>query len=102
MIVSLSLLAVLVILMTVNQLLGTGYGSWKEGFNKDLFTSGLKKFGSLLLGYGALAFSAHFAGDYVPNAEYLSGILIEPIARYFSKICDSLRSLLNKPTRKEP
>jgi len=95
---SLELLAVLVVLMAVNQALGTGYGSWKDGFNKPLFWRGLKKIGLLLLGYGALAFATHFAGAYVPTAEYLSGILLEPIARYFTKICDALRNLLNEPT----
>ena len=95
---SLELLAVLLVLMTVNQLLGTGYGSWKSGFDKNLFVRGLKKIGLLLLGYGALAFATHFAGAYVPSVEYLSGILLEPIARYFTKICDSLRNLLNEST----
>lgn len=97
---SLELLAVLLVLMAVNQLLGTGYGSWKSGFDKALFVRGLKKVGLLLLGYGALAFATHFAGSYVPSVEYLSGILLEPIARYFTKICDSLRNLLNEPTEK--
>ena len=94
---SLTLLVVLVVLMAVNQAVGTGYGSWKNGFDWGLFWSGVKKILLLCLGYGALAFAAHFAGDYVPKAEYLSGILVEPIARYFTKICDSLRSLLNEP-----
>lgn len=44
---------------------------------------------------GALAFAARYAAQYVPSAEYLSGILVEPIAKYFSKICESLRGLLN-------
>ena len=92
---SIALIAVLVVLMIVNQIIGTSYGSWKEGFKKELLLSGLWKILSLAIGYGALAFAAHFAAQYVPSAEYLSGILVEPIAKYFSKICESLRRLLD-------
>lgn len=31
--------------------------------------------------------------------EYLSGILLEPIARYFIKVCDALKNLLNESTK---
>lgn len=92
---SIKLIAVLVVLMIVNQIVGTTYGSWKRGFQKDLLWKGLWKIFCLALGYGALAFAAHYASQYVPSAEYLSGILIEPIAKYFSKICESLRHLLD-------
>ena len=44
---------------------------------------------------------AYFAADYIPKAEYLSGILLEPIAKYFAKVCDSLKQLLNEPTKTE-
>lgn len=91
---SITLIVVLVVLMIVNQVIGTSYGSWKEGFKKELLLSGLWKIASLALGYGALAFAAHYASQYVPSAKYLSGILVEPIAKYFSKICESLRRLL--------
>lgn len=90
----LTLICVLLILMGVNQIIGTTYGSWKAGFKKELLYTGLLKIFYLAIGYGALAFAAHFASQYVPAAEYLSGILIEPIAKYFSKICESLRKLL--------
>lgn len=92
---SLILIIVLVVLMAVNQIIGTTYGSWKQGFSKDLLITGLLKILYLALGYGALAFAAHFASQYIPEAGYLSGILIEPIAKYFSKICESLRKLLD-------
>lgn len=92
---SLTLIAVLVVLMVVNQVVGTSYGAWKNGFKWSLLWAGLWKIGSLAIGYGALALAAHFASEYVPATEYLSGILVEPIAKYFSKICESLRKLLS-------
>lgn len=97
---SLKLLVVLLVLMAVNQLLGAGYGTWKSGFDRAYFWSGVKKVGLILLGYSALAFAVHYAGNYVPNMEYLSGILVEPIAKYFTKICESLRSLINEPAKR--
>jgi len=92
---SLQLILVLAVLMVVNQIIGTSYGSWKNGFSKKLLVAGLLKIFYLFLGYGALALAARFAAQYVPSAEYLSGILVEPIAKYFSKICQSLRQLLD-------
>ena len=98
---SLQLVLILVVLMAANQIIGTGYGSWKSGFNEDLFRRGVKKIFLLFIGYGAIALAVHFAADYVPKAEYLSGILLEPIAKYFTKVCDSLKQLLNEPTKTE-
>lgn len=92
---SVKLFIVLIVLMGANQILGTCYGSWKEGFRVELLWAGIKKIFFLALGYGALAFAARYASQYVPSAEYLSGVLVEPIAKYFSKICESLRNLLN-------
>lgn len=97
---SIKLMIVLLVLVGVNQAIGTTYGWWKEGFDKTCFLSGLYKIGILLLGYGALAFAAYYAAEYVPSAEYVSGILIEPIARYFTKICEKLRSMLAEPAKK--
>ena len=98
---SFQLVAILVVLMAANQIIGTGYGSWKSGFNSDLFFKGIKKIALLFIGYGAIALAAHFAADAIPKAEYLSGILLEPIAKYFTKVCDSLKRLLNEPTKAE-
>ena len=98
---SLQLIFILVVLMAANQIIGTGYGSWKSGFNRELFFKGVKKVFLLLVGYGAIALAAYFAADYIPKAEYLSGILLEPIAKYFAKVCDSLKQLLNEPTKTE-
>lgn len=95
---SFQLIFTLLVLMAANQLIGTGYGSWKSGFNRDLFWRGVKKVFFLLVGYGAIALTAHLAADVIPTAEYLSGILFQPIARYFTKICDTLIQLLNEPT----
>ena len=94
---SLQLICILVVLMIANQAIGTGYGSWKSGYNKELFWRGVKKIFLLFIGYGAIALAVHFAADYIPKAEYLNGILLEPIAKYFTKVCDSLKQLLNEP-----
>lgn len=98
---SLQLIFILMVLMAANQIIGTGYGSWKSGFDSDLFFKGVKKIFLLLVGYGAIALAVRFAADYIPKAEYLSGILLEPIAKYFTKVCDSLKQLLNEPTKTE-
>lgn len=98
---SLQLIFILVVLMTANQIIGTGYGSWKSGFDSDLFFKGVKKIFLLFVGYGAIALAVRFAADVIPKAEYLSGILLEPIAKYFTKVCDSLKQLLNEPTKTE-
>lgn len=96
---SIKLVIVLAVLLVVNQVIGTGYGTWKDKFDKNLFFSGVKKVALIFIGYGALAFAAHYASEYVPSVEYISGILVEPIARYFAKICESLRNLVNEPTK---
>lgn len=98
---SFQLIFILVVLMVANQAIGTGYGSWKSGFNSDLFFKGVKKIVLLFIGYGTIALAVHFAADYIPKAEYLNGILLEPIAKYFTKVCDSLKQLLNESTRTE-
>lgn len=96
---SVQLIGILVILMLANQVIGTGYGSWKVGFSKALFWKGVKKIILLAVGYGTIALTVHFAADYIPKIEYLNGILLEPIAKYFTKVCDALKQLLNEPTK---
>ncbi len=96
---SIQLIGILVILMLANQVIGTGYGSWKSGFSSALFFRGIRKILLLFVGYGAIALAARFAADYIPDMEYLSGILLEPIAKYFIKVCDALKQLLNESTK---
>lgn len=98
---SMQLIVILLVLMLANQIIGTGYGAWKAGFCRVLFFKGVKKIFLLFIGYSAIALAAHFAADYVPKIEYLSGILLEPIAKYFTKVCDSLKKLLNESTTGE-
>lgn len=93
------LVVILVMLMVTNQILGTGYGSWKSGFSSELFFRGIKKIVLIFIGYGAIALTAHYAADYIPKVEYLNGILLDPIARYFTKVCESLKSLINESTK---
>ena len=61
---SFQLILILVVLMAANQIIGTGYGSWKSGFDKGLFFKGVKKIFLLFVGYGAIAQAVHFAADY--------------------------------------
>ena len=96
---SFQLICVLVVLMAANQLIGTGYGSWKEGFSWPLFWRGVKKIFLLFVGYGAIALTVQLAADHIPKIEYLNGILLEPIAKYFTKVCGSLKQLLNESTK---
>ena len=44
---SMKLIVVLLILMGVNQVICTGYGTWKKGFQKDLLWKGIWKIGCL-------------------------------------------------------
>lgn len=97
--VSIKLFIVLIVLMLANQCLGTAYGAWKDKFHRDYFLKGLGKILRLFFCYGAVTLAAEFAGEYIPNSEYLSGILLEPIAKYYSKICRSMRDLLNDSTQ---
>ena len=94
--ISMKLIIVLCVLMVVNQIIGTSYGSLTEGFKKEKLLNGLWKMGTILAGYAAIAFSARWAGQYISGIEYLSGILLEPIAKYFLKIVDKLKNLLNE------
>lgn len=81
--------------MAVNQLMGTGYGVWKDGFDKVKFFNGLHKIVLLAVGYGTVAMAAHFAGNYIGDAEYISGLLIDPIVRYFAKLIGNLKVLVS-------
>ena len=92
------LFLVLLLLMIVNQLMGTGYGAWKEGFQREKFLAGCYKLLVLCLGYGTVAVSAYAAGAYIEAAQYISGLLIEPVCRYFAKLVGTLRSMVEEKT----
>lgn len=62
---SFKLIGVLIALMVVNQIIGTGYGTWKEGFNKQVFWKGVTKVLYLLLGYGVIALTINLAAEFV-------------------------------------
>ncbi len=93
---SIKLYAVLLGLMLANQIVGTSYGSFKEGFKKEKLGYGLWKLFTAAIGYAAIAFAAHFANEYIKGIEYLSGILLDPIARYFLDVVDKLKTLINE------
>lgn len=92
------LFLVLMLLLAVNQVMGAGYGAWTEGFQKDKFLAGLYKLLILCLGYGTLALSSHVAGAYIEEAQYISGLLIEPVCRYFAKLTGTLRNMVEEKT----
>lgn len=92
---SIKLLLVLLGLMVANQIVGTSYGSFIAGFSGEKLKYGLWKLVTAAVGYGAIALAAHFANDYINGMEYLSGILLEPIARYFLDVVDKLKKLVN-------
>ncbi len=92
---SIILFIVLCVLMVANQMIGIANGWYRDGFSIHKMVCGLQKYGIILLGYGAIAFTAFFAGRYIPQMEYISGLLLEPIARYFIKLLNRLRIVLN-------
>lgn len=93
---SIKLIGVLTVLMLVNHVVGTSYGAFKDGFDRRKFAYGTWKFLTVLGGYAAIAFAAYYANDYIKGIEYISGILLEPIARYFVNVIDKLKELVNE------
>lgn len=98
---SMQLLLVLFFLMIVNQIIGTSYGSLKNKFQFSYFLNGIWKMVTILIAYGALALTAELLGEFIPEGKYLSGVLIDPIVRYYAKIYDSLRKIFSESTPKE-
>ena len=92
---SITLILVLCVLMVANQMIGIANGWYRDGFSIHKMVCGLQKYGIILLGYGAIALTAFVAGRYIPQMEYISGILLEPIAKYFIKLLNRLRIVLN-------
>lgn len=92
---SVILFLTLCVLMVANQMIGIANGWYRDGFSIHKMICGFQKYGIILLGYGAIAFTAFFAGKYIPEMEYISGLLLEPIAKYFIKLLNRLRVVLN-------
>lgn len=92
---SIILFLVLCVLMVANQMIGIANGWYRDGFSIHKMVCGFQKYGIILLGYGAIAFTAYISGKYIPEMEYISGILLEPIAKYFVKLLNRLRVVLN-------
>ena len=95
MLMVLSLLYLLAILIVVNFVIGCLRGIWNEGFKKDKFFKGLITYALILLGFAAIDLFAYAAGQKIQGFVYLAGILLDPIARYFVKLLDTLRELLD-------
>lgn len=93
---SIKLIAVLAVLMLANQVIGISYGAFKDGFSWNKLKYGVWKMFTALLGYAAIAFAAYFANDYIKGIDYVSGILLEPIALYFLNVIDKLKQLINE------
>ena len=93
---SIKLIAVLAVLMVANQIVGISYGAFKEGFSGKKLRFGLWKLFTALCGYAAIAFAAYYANDYIKGIEYVSGILLEPIAKYFLNVVEKLKLLVSE------
>ncbi len=92
---SIVLFMILCVLMVANQMIGIANGWYRDGFSLHKMVCGLQKYGIILLGYGAIALIAFVAGKYFSQFEYISGLLLEPIAKYFIKLLNRLRVVLN-------
>lgn len=93
--ISIVLLLILCALMLINQVIGISNGWYREGFSLTKMVCGFQKYGIILVGYAAIALIAFFGGKSIPQLEYLSGLLLEPIARYFAKLVGRLTKVLN-------
>ncbi len=91
---SLLLMFLLFVLLFVNYVIGFVRGIVLEGFDMQKFKQGGIHYLLVAFGFGALACFAFFAGKKFEGFEYLSGILLDPIARYFVKLLDTLREFL--------
>jgi len=91
---SIRLILVLFVLMFVNQCVGVSYGAFREGFRRDKFEAGIWRYATVLAGYAAIALTVYLARDTVEGIEYVSGLLLEPIARYFLKLVQKLKKIV--------
>ncbi len=90
---SLNLLFIMTALLLADYVVGLLYEIWNEGFDKTKWIKGAQRYFLIFVGYGALALIAHLSSYYFEEMQYLSGLLLEPIARYFVSLLDRLKGL---------
>lgn len=97
---SIHLMAALFILMITNHFLGSFKGTCQEHFQTKRFMEGIRKITTIAIGYGIIAFIAYLAKDVIDEIEYISGLLLKPIAEYFLKLIDNVQGLIQEATFK--
>ena len=98
---SLKLLFIMTALLLADYVVGLLHGIWNEGFDKEKCIKGAQKYFLIFVGYGAIALIAYISAMRLAEMEYLSGLLLEPIARYFLKLLDRMKGLMIKDAAKE-
>ena len=98
---SLKLLFIMTALLLADYVVGLLYGIWNEGFDREKCIKGAQKYFLIFVGYGAIALIAYISSMRLAEMEYLSGLLLEPIARYFIKLLDRMKGLMAKDTERE-
>jgi len=92
---SIALFLVLCGMMVANQIIGIANGWYREGFSLRKMVAGFQKYGIILFGYGIIAAASYILGNFFPKAEIISGILLDPIAKYFVKLLNRLRNVVS-------
>jgi len=92
---SLNLLFIMTALLLTDYAVGLLYGIWNGGFDKEKCIRGAQRYFLIFAGYGALALIAHLSSYRFEGMQYLSGLLLEPIARYFVRLLDRLKGLFS-------
>ncbi len=90
---SLNLLFIMTALLLADYVVGLLYGIWNGGFDKEKCIKGAQRYFLIFAGYGALALIAHLSSYRFEGMQYLSGLLLEPIARHFVRLLDRLKAL---------
>lgn len=72
------------------------YGVFSKQLEQHMVKGLAAKYVLLLIGFGAIALISWAAQYWFDGAKYLSGILLEPIARYFIALMDKLRMIMTK------
>lgn len=92
---SLNLLFIMTGFLLADYMVGLLHGIWNEGFDKGKCIKGAQRYFLIFAGYGALALIAHLSSYRFEEMKYLSGLLLEPIARHFVRLIDRLKSLFS-------